>query len=66
MKLLFDQNIFFRIVSKLNSQISCGQVRELGLENESDIAIWKFERTNTVIDFITKSEFSDIGCLELS
>ena len=34
MKLLFDQNISFRIAKKLQDVFpSCAQVRELGLEN---------------------------------
>ena len=37
MKLLFDQNISFRIISKLQDVFpEAKQVRELGLENSTD------------------------------
>ena len=50
MKLLFDQNISFRICNYLaNKDFDCFQVRTLGLENKSDIEIWKYENSN---DFI--------------
>ncbi len=40
MKLLFDQNISFKIIKLLNDDFSeSGQVRELGLENSSDLNI---------------------------
>lgn len=42
MKLLFDQNISFRIVNKIQDIFPSGQVRELGLENSKDLEIWKF------------------------
>jgi len=50
MKLLFDQNISFRICNYLvNKDFDCFQVRALGLENKSDIEIWKYAKNN---DFI--------------
>lgn len=50
MKLLFDQNISFRICNYLtNTDFDCFQVRTLGLENISDIEIWKYAKSN---DFI--------------
>jgi predicted nuclease of predicted toxin-antitoxin system len=50
MKLLFDQNISFRICNYLtNNQFDCFQVRTLGLENKSDIDIWKYAKIH---DFI--------------
>jgi predicted nuclease of predicted toxin-antitoxin system len=40
MKLLFDQNISFRILSKINIKFSGSeQVRHLGLEDKPDIGI---------------------------
>ena len=47
MKLLFDQNISFRLVSKvLDLFPEAKQVRELGLENSTDKEIWNYAQTN--------------------
>lgn len=47
MKLLFDQNISFRLVEKIiNLFPDAKQVRELGLENLTDREIWKYARDN--------------------
>ena len=47
MKLLFDQNISFRILSKLKINFpEAKQVRELGIENYTDIESWKFAKEN--------------------
>ncbi len=43
MKLLFDQNISFRIIGKLDDVMPfASQVRLLGLENSTDFEIWDF------------------------
>ena len=50
MKLLFDQNISFRVANRLRPIFpGCGQVRELNLEDKSDQEIW---------NFATKEEFT--------
>ena len=61
MKLLFDQNISFRIINKIaltypNSE----QVRKLQLEDSSDLEIWKFDKINdyTIVTF--DSDFFDL------
>lgn len=54
MKLLFDQNISFRILSKIKLNFpDAKQVRQVGIENYSDIEIWKFAKENqfTVVTF---------------
>ena len=68
MKLLFDQNISFRIVAKLDERFKDSkQVRQVGLEDSEDIFIWKFalEEGFNVVTF--DSDFYDIslinGCL---
>ena len=64
MKLLFDQNISFRIISKLNTAFSkCSQVRELGLENATDIEIWKYAKTNNYSIVTFDADFYDISNL---
>lgn len=62
MRLLFDQNISFRIISKINSNFpDAKQVRQLGIENYSDLEIWKFAKENdfTIVTF--DSDFYDLA-----
>lgn len=62
MKLLFDQNIFFRIISKIEINFpEAKQVRQLGIENYSDIEIWKFAKENkfTIVTF--DADFFDLS-----
>ena len=64
MKLLFDQNISFKIVSKLKDMYSgARQVRELGLENSTDREIWEYAKRNdfTVVTF--DADFYDMSNL---
>ncbi len=43
MKLLFDQNISFKLIKKINDIFpEAKQVKELGLENATDIEIFYF------------------------
>lgn len=54
MKLLFDQNISFRVAIRLSSEFpECAQVRQLGLENKSDREIWQFAKLHayTIVTF---------------
>ncbi|MCZ4225305.1 DUF5615 family PIN-like protein [Pedobacter rhodius] len=54
MKLLFDQNISYRIIKLLEAEFSgCNQIRQLKLENKSDKEIWTFAGQNnfTVVTF---------------
>ena len=45
MRLLYDQNISIRIIKKVELVFSeSQQVRELGLEDKTDIEIWEFAR----------------------
>jgi len=47
MKLLFDQNLSFRIVLKLHELFpEAKQVRSLGLENSTDREIWEYAKRN--------------------
>ena len=64
MKLLFDQNISYRIVSKLkNTFPEAKQVREIGLENSTDRVIWEYSKRNdfTVVTF--DADFYDMSNL---
>ena len=54
MKILFDQNISFRLIRKINDIFPLAkQVRELNLENSTDRQIWEFAKENdyTIITF---------------
>ncbi len=45
MKLLFDQNISYRLIDKIcNDFPEAKQIRELGLENYTDRQIWDFAK----------------------
>ena len=47
MKLLFDQNISFRLIAKIRDIFPASeQVKVLGLENSSDKQIWEFAKKN--------------------
>ena len=64
MKLLFDQNISFRVVNKLQPTFpGCRQVRELNLEEKSDREIWNFANNEeyTIVTF--DADFYDLVTL---
>jgi predicted nuclease of predicted toxin-antitoxin system len=63
-KLLFDQNISFRVANKLKPIFpECGQVRELNLEDKSDREIWDFAKNEdyTIVTF--DADFYDLVTL---
>lgn len=65
MKLLFDQNISYRIIKKIEREFrDSGQVKRLGLENSTDLEIWEYARNNgyTIVTF--DSDFMDIANLK--
>ncbi|MDO8316658.1 MAG: DUF5615 family PIN-like protein [Flavobacterium sp.] len=65
MSLLFDQNISFRIISKIEANFpEAKQVRQLGIENYSDIEIWKYAKENkfTIVTF--DADFFDLSNLK--
>jgi predicted nuclease of predicted toxin-antitoxin system len=54
MKLLFDQNISFRITKLISGKYQTAKkIRELGLENSTDMEIWEFAKANgyTIVTF---------------
>jgi len=64
MKLLFDQNISYRVVKRL-SDIFPGakQVRELNLENSTDRQIWAYAKDNGFAIVTFDSDFFDLTLL---
>ena len=64
MKLLFDQNISFRILKILGNHFSdSAQVRELRLEEKADLEIWRFAKLKgyTIVTF--DADFYDFSNL---
>ncbi len=60
MKLLFDQNISFRIKGKIASEYqNSTQVREVGLENATDKEIWEYAKVNDYVIVTFDSDFYD-------
>lgn len=65
MKLLFDQNISFRIVKTITDIFpNFKQVGQVGLNGASDLAIWEYAKLNdfTIVTF--DSDFYDLGLLK--
>jgi predicted nuclease of predicted toxin-antitoxin system len=64
-KLLFDQNISFRIINKISAIFpSSKQVRELGLEDSSDKTIWNFAKENRFSIVTFDADFADIASVK--
>lgn len=62
MKLLFDQNISFRVINKLSDFFpGSKQVRELGLEDCGDMEIWTYAKVHgfSIVSF--DADFADIA-----
>ena len=64
MRLLFDQNISFRIISKLQDVFpEAKQVRELGLENSTDREIWEYAKSKDYSIVTFDADFYDMSNL---
>jgi predicted nuclease of predicted toxin-antitoxin system len=64
MRLLFDQNISFRIISFLPDCFTeSKQVRHLGLQDKSDIEIWNFAKNNDYVIVTFDADFYEISIL---
>ena len=62
MKLLFDQNISYRLVNQIEGAFpSCGQVRELGFENSTDNEIWEYAKENEYAIVTFDADFYEIS-----
>ena len=65
MKLLFDQNISFRIGKKIHSIFpESKQVRDLELEDASDIEIWEYAKRNSFVIVTFDADFADIASIK--
>lgn len=64
MKLLFDQNISFRAIKRIQDIFPDSiQVREAGLENASDREIWNYSKKNSYSIVTFDSDFSSLATL---
>ena len=65
MKLLFDQNISFRLIKKIEKNFpEAKQVRAIGLEGKSDKDIWTFCKDNNYAIVTFDADFFDMGVLK--
>ena len=65
MKLLFDQNISFRLLKQIaDAYPEARQVKEVGLENSSDSEIWEFARKNNFNIVTFDSDFYDLSVIK--
>ena len=64
MKLLFDQNISFRIVQKVQDLLPLSsQVRLLGLENSEDYELWDYAKENDYSIVTFDTDYYDISLI---
>lgn len=64
MRLLFDQNISFRITKKLIEFFpNCKHVSDCGLMNCNDLDIWEYARKNDYSIVSYDSDFYDISVI---
>lgn len=64
MKLLFDQNLSFRLVVRLADLFpDSQQVRQVGLEQADDRAIWQHARLHGFVLVTQDSDFADLAAL---
>ena len=64
MKLLFDQNLSFKLCNALDDLFpGSGQVRLLGLAEADDRAIWQHAKANGFVLVTQDSDFADMAAL---
>jgi predicted nuclease of predicted toxin-antitoxin system len=65
MKLLLDQNISFRITSKIQDLFpGSKQVQDLGLENSKDSFLWNYAKENNYCIVTFDGDFYDLGLIK--
>lgn len=61
MKLLFDQNLSYRLVAKIADIFPhSAHVAALGLDKASDFAVWEFAKENGFVIVTKDSDFNDL------
>ena len=62
MKLLFDENLSFRLCRRLNDLFpGSSQVRLIGLERADDMAVWTYAKTNDFTVVTLDADFIDLA-----
>ena len=65
MKLLFDQNVSFRLIKRIIDLFpESKQVRELGLENATDFKIFEYAKRNDYAIVTFDSDFCDLNIIK--
>ncbi|MBK6522822.1 MAG: DUF5615 family PIN-like protein [Sphingobacteriaceae bacterium] len=65
MKLLFDQNISFKVAKRLQDIFpDAKHISDLGLQNYTDLDLWNYAKVNdyTIVTF--DSDFNDLSTLK--
>lgn len=61
MRLLFDQNISYRVVNKLKSKFpDCLHVNQTGLKNPDDREIWQYAKQKDFVIVSHDKDFDDL------
>ncbi len=64
MQLLFDQNISYRLINRLqDSFFNCKHVSDVGLSNANDIQIWEFAKKENFIIVTFDSDYFDMSLI---
>lgn len=64
MALLFDQNISYRILKSISEDFpGSKQVREVGLEEKTDLEIWNWAKSNTYSIVTFDADFVDLSLI---
>ncbi len=64
MKLLFDQNVSYKIVRRLQEDFSdCSHISSLGLLDSSDNTIWEYAKNNNYCIVTFDYDFIDFSML---
>jgi predicted nuclease of predicted toxin-antitoxin system len=64
MKLLFDQNLSYKLCDRLADLFpNSNQVRLAGLETADDRAVWEFAKVNGFTIVTQDSDFADMAAL---
>ena len=65
MKLLFDQNISYRIIEKISNLFPGSlQVKQAGLQNSKDSEIWEYAKKNDFSIVTFDSDFYDLSMIK--
>jgi len=64
MKLLFDENLSFKLCAKMQDVFPGSKhVRDLGLEQAEDIEIWEFSKNKNFVIVTKDADFNDLSVM---